>query len=564
MSESILVKTSLKEIEGESIASIQKDMQRMYEIWDELEFVSDYKCEKATFIWGYMKDLMKKLCKTEKAVYEDIKDRVTNNKNKVIELSNILEVPIKEPQGSLLDIEKMLKMELESLIKLKSKREMKYQKLKVEESKYCQLLKLPESFLPEHQVPSEKDISDLRLRVGILKEEQNFRQEKMSLLKAEFVNLIEETSDIASKAEFEKEVLPNMLDESVSDEAFDIFEGMIHQAQKKKKEMENEKKNLVDRLNILWKMLKVDESKRIEFLSKHNGCRPSTISSIEQELERCIAIKKENMGSLVNELRVELLQLWDLCEVPSTERDKFHYFSATELSDEVLEAHEGEVEKWKKYQAKADLILKKIEKRQQLWEMMVVFENKASDPSRFKNRGGNLLKEEKQRKKVQKDLPALEEEIFRDIDSLKEKDGLDFFYRREDFKTYVANQWSEMFPQKDNKKPLKPQISSNNDSTPSKASIQKEIVKTEKQQTNSLQTDNDSTLKTPAKKPLKTIPKTAPSKLLKPSVISALPNTPTASKSKVMPAGCRKVSTTDAKLFPAKSNVVQIEDKNMR
>ncbi|KAG8183538.1 hypothetical protein JTE90_003885 [Oedothorax gibbosus] len=136
----------------------------------------------------------------EKVVYEDIKDQVTNNRNIVIELSIILEVPIKEPQGSLLDIEKMLKMELESLITLKSKREMKYEKLELEESKYCQLIKLPESFLPEHQVPSEKDISDLRLRVGILKEEQKFRQEKMSLLKAEFINLIEETS-----AEFEKD-----------------------------------------------------------------------------------------------------------------------------------------------------------------------------------------------------------------------------------------------------------------------------------------------------------------------------------------------------------------------
>ncbi|KAG8183537.1 hypothetical protein JTE90_003884 [Oedothorax gibbosus] len=119
-----------------------------------------------------------------------------------------------------------------------------------------------------------------------------------------------------------------------------------------------------------------------------------------------------------------------------------------------MKAHEAE--KWKKYQAKADLILKTIERRQQLWEMMVVIENKANDPNRFNNRGGNLLKEEKQRKKVRKDPPALEEEIFRDIDYLKEKDGLDFFYRREDFKTYVANQWSEMFPQKDNKKPLKP------------------------------------------------------------------------------------------------------------
>lgn len=34
-------------------------------------------------------------------------------------------------------------------------------------------------------------------------------------------------------------------------------------------------------------------------------------------------------------------------------------------------------------------------------------QRKASDPSRFTNRGGNLLKEEKQRAKLQKTLPKV-------------------------------------------------------------------------------------------------------------------------------------------------------------
>ena len=38
---------------------------------------------------------------------------------------------------------------------------------------------------------------------------------------------------------------------------------------------------------------------------------------------------------------------------------------------------------------------------------MYFSQRKASDPSRFTNRGGNLLKEEKQRAKLQKTLPKV-------------------------------------------------------------------------------------------------------------------------------------------------------------
>ena len=38
---------------------------------------------------------------------------------------------------------------------------------------------------------------------------------------------------------------------------------------------------------------------------------------------------------------------------------------------------------------------------------MCFSQRKASDPSRFTNRGGNLLKEEKQRAKLQKTLPKV-------------------------------------------------------------------------------------------------------------------------------------------------------------
>ena len=42
-----------------------------------------------------------------------------------------------------------------------------------------------------------------------------------------------------------------------------------------------------------------------------------------------------------------------------------------------------------------------------LWNQMVAFEEKENDPNRFRNRGGNLLAEERSKKKVLHSLPKV-------------------------------------------------------------------------------------------------------------------------------------------------------------
>jgi protein regulator of cytokinesis 1 len=52
-----------------------------------------------------------------------------------------------------------------------------------------------------------------------------------------------------------------------------------------------------------------------------------------------------------------------------------------------------------------------IHKWEVLYRKMLEHEKKANDPNRFNNRGGRLLQEEKERKKVLKELPKVEEEV---------------------------------------------------------------------------------------------------------------------------------------------------------
>ena len=53
--------------------------------------------------------------------------------------------------------------------------------------------------------------------------------------------------------------------------------------------------------------------------------------------------------------------------------------------------------------------------RNKLWTAWEEFECRENDPNRFDNRGGKLLLEEKQRKKILRELPKVEESIQKQI-----------------------------------------------------------------------------------------------------------------------------------------------------
>ena len=79
-----------------------------------------------------------------------------------------------------------------------------------------------------------------------------------------------------------------------------------------------------------------------------------------------------------------------------------------EYDEDLLSAHESELDRMKGFYRDHVDLFKMIAKREDLWKKMLEAEARANDPNRFfQNRGGQLLKEEKMRKKVEKDLPKV-------------------------------------------------------------------------------------------------------------------------------------------------------------
>lgn len=186
----------------------------------------------------------------------------------------------------------------------------------------------------------------------------------------------------------------------------DLYQLFESQFQKMKYQMEDMKK----RLGQLWKFLDVPESHQHKF-EKYTEITQSNYDKLHFEVERCEQIKRENIKVFIERVRNEIEEYWDKCLKSEAERLRFRTFTANTYNEDVLEMHEDELRELKLFYENNEAIFKLIQERQDLWNQMELLQNKEQDPKRYANRGGQLLKEEKERKMITIKLPKIEAKL---------------------------------------------------------------------------------------------------------------------------------------------------------
>ncbi|XP_054707689.1 protein regulator of cytokinesis 1-like [Uloborus diversus] len=513
---------SVKSIEDESILKLKRTMNNLYSIWDLIGMKEEKKAIRCKTAWQHVLELSQDIFNEDNTTYNSLLLRVKVFSEEISQLSKQLSVPCgEEVEGTLLVKEEILRKKVNDLKEMKDVRMKKFQELRNVELKYCRILDWSAlEITSKTGVPSERDILELEEYVSVLQKERNLRFQRLCTAKRELTTILEIT-EIQPELPLEKKILSSSEDTiTLTNETFEVLDEVLKKVRSRKADLENQRKMLLKKLNDLWERLQIPENERKLFLSKHQDYKVSTLKSIEDEIQNCEELKRQNLKKYICNLREELSSLWKDCFASDEEKENFHLFKSEEFTEENLKAHEIEVEKWRKFYEKIENIRKKIEKRNQLWDLLTVFENKANDPNRFKNRRGNLLKEEKDRKKLGEDLPALENEIFIDIENFEAENGISFLYHGENYRETVLKQWEERRMQKENEK----------------------IMRHKKRM---LQVESEATLGTPSlKRTLCATPRNTPSKLFKSSSSVAMCRTPLLSATKNSPRITGKKSVT--------------------
>uniref|UniRef100_A0A3Q3QYB8 Protein regulator of cytokinesis 1a n=1 Tax=Monopterus albus TaxID=43700 RepID=A0A3Q3QYB8_MONAL len=162
------------------------------------------------------------------------------------------------------------------------------------------------------------------------------------------------------------------------------------------------------------------------------------LCSIPQEerealFEHMVKSKKKNIEALQDEIqRLEVLKIFygRIVFCSQEQQQVFVPYHDDDFSEELLSLHEAEVRTLKN----------------------------SNDPSRFNNRGCNLLKEEKQRTDLQKSLPKLENSLKAQTDVWEQEYGKEFLVHRQNFLEYVQQQWDHHHTEKEREPKLKRQL----------------------------------------------------------------------------------------------------------
>ena len=267
-------------------------------------------------------------------------------------------------------------------------------------------------------------------------EEYTRRIESVKVAAEEIVNLWAELG--TPQAQTESSIVKHYRD---APEQLGLHENDIQRLQAKRDRLSEEKrtrerklKELKSTVEGLWDRLGVEQTDRKRFLAGNRGCGLRAINEFEAELDRLNELKRQNLHLFVEDARYKLQELWDGLYFSEEEMLEFAPAFSDVYSDALLSAHEREISRLEALKEQRAPTLQLIDKYRSLIKDRDDLTAASQDASRLlgKNNKGEkrdptrLLREEKMRKRIAKDLPKVELELKKILERWEDDYGRPF------------------------------------------------------------------------------------------------------------------------------------------
>ncbi|CAH8436059.1 unnamed protein product [Schistosoma turkestanicum] len=212
----------------------------------------------------------------------------------------------------------------------------------------------------------------------------------------------------------------------------------------------------------MWKRLDKPESEQKQFLAMHAGYKPETLEALQEEVDRCQQMKWENMQTYLNRLQTEALRLANLCCVDEkiiqlpNDSDKHDPEILVNHLETILEQLNQTYQLYRP-------VYECIGQYESYWKQLMDVETRLKDPAIFSNRGGILLKTEKEKKRLLKEVERTEKETCTAIEQYELKSSSNFLLSNgKTFNEHIHDKWTMYKTFKDTSKSRRSTISTPN------------------------------------------------------------------------------------------------------
>jgi len=425
---------------------LNEGVEELYSLWEEIGLDNNTQRERKSTVEEHFKALLDRMINEEKGLKKKLLDSLEISMKTCMKLSKEMGVSYEEPDSSLvlIKLEHSMRMEAKRLKDLKDDRMKEVMKLRKQDEDLCQRLGMDPYYISSTVVPTTYQLDELKDHIRSMEDEKFVRLEQFVKMKESILGLYHELETEPS-SEIEREVACEETDRFV------LSQTNLTQVGNIQKKLEGEvKKNqkvvmeAVERLDNLYERLQLEMKDKFQFLSENQGHSPSVIRALNEEIDKLEEIKKANIEKFVNTLRNELHGLWNECFYCAEQRDMFSPLHSIDFTEELLEKHEDEVKRMKTYLSNNRELFDRVAQRQEVWNKFMELERRAKDPSRLINaRGNSLLVEERERNKVNKALPRIEQDLQELISHWEKENGAQFEIGGVSFKAFIEKQKEE-------------------------------------------------------------------------------------------------------------------------
>ncbi|KAG5835165.1 hypothetical protein ANANG_G00269240 [Anguilla anguilla] len=428
------------------VSGINMAMGRLVDIWDSIGIMEEQRVERMEAVKKHIESLLNDMITEEAALKQRIGSNITNFQTQLENLCLEMSLePSKLEEGlTVLQKEKHLRLQVEALLKEKGERLKEVRGLQQEDEELCVELCATPYYIPTGSLPSRTQLEELRQHIQTLTQEKDSRVKVFAGLREDIGRMMQEMGH-EPETSLEKEAVCN--DDDVfllTQENIKALKLLLCQLELKKKSLTSTRDELKGRAVSLWERLDVPELERAGFQEGLLGPLSEDVALWQREVDRLEVQQKARLGDVICKVRQELVHYWDKCMFGPAQREMFNsHFCDDSFTECLLSIHEAELQRVKACYEKARPLLENVDKWEKNWALFQDFERKASDPNRFSNRGGALLKEAKERVRVQKMLPKLEEELRIGVEDWEKIHGSPILVRGQKVMEYISSQWEE-------------------------------------------------------------------------------------------------------------------------
>ncbi|XP_065590231.1 protein regulator of cytokinesis 1 isoform X2 [Cyrtonyx montezumae] len=428
---------------AEAVSCLNHALEALRDIWEEIGIPEEMRLERTGTVKKHIKDLLDMMVAEEEHLKEQLLKSVAVYRKELDGLCSELQLePFQTEEGStILQMVKVLHSRVEVMLKQKRDRKQELKTLQEQEQSLCDVLCESPFSIDSAAVPSLEELDRYRRHLASLSAEKARRQEEFVSIKRQVILCMEELEH-SPDTSFERDVVCE------DEEAFCLstdnianLQSLLQQLEARQALNEATCAELRARITELWERLQVPEEDREAFAEHMSGSKAKTRAALQLEVDRLEELKMQNMKSVVQAIRAELAEYWDKCFYSQEQRDAFSPYYDEDYTEDLLQLHDTEVGKVKSYYKTHKELFEAVQKWEENWKLFLELERKTADPNRFANRGGSLLKEEKQRAKLQKTLSKLQEELENRIQAWEQEHEEPFLVKGQQFMEYVTEQW---------------------------------------------------------------------------------------------------------------------------